>query len=319
MMKRLALIAALAAGAALPAAAFADSRPDACGVVTKAEYKAITGKTPTGYVTEVPDSLGTTCLVYAGRDLLNSTLVWATDRREAQSRAREDLLIATRAHRLTAEKLPGMGPRAYYTQVGTAKHAAFFARGIFFVRMQAPLPESGGPTKDQFIRMARLEYKRSVLNGVARIKHPRRWPTGGLRAGHLPAISSPSRAAPGNAPAGAPATTTPSSNQAPPPPACPPTSPEFVVGDFPGVADQNFLLVELRDQTTVQPCGRPIVAWTWDFGDPASGAANTSTLQNPQHQFSAYGVYHVTMTATDDHQVPYTFALDVNVPQPVIM
>jgi len=68
----------------------------------------------------------------------------------------------------------------------------------------------------------------------------------------------------------------------------------------------------------VQPCGRPIVAWRWDFGDPASGAANTSALQNPLHQFSVYGLYHVTMTVTDDHQVPYTFSLDVNVPQPVI-
>jgi PKD repeat protein len=29
----------------------------------------------------------------------------------------------------------------------------------------------------------------------------------------------------------------------------------------------------------------------WNFGDPSSGAANTSTLQNPTHQYSAQGSY----------------------------
>jgi gliding motility-associated-like protein len=33
---------------------------------------------------------------------------------------------------------------------------------------------------------------------------------------------------------------------------------------------------------------------TWNFGDPASGAANTSTLMSPQHVFSVPGIYSVT-------------------------
>jgi gliding motility-associated-like protein len=33
----------------------------------------------------------------------------------------------------------------------------------------------------------------------------------------------------------------------------------------------------------------------WDFGDPASGADNTSTLTNPVHRFSAPGVYNVQL------------------------
>lgn len=37
--------------------------------------------------------------------------------------------------------------------------------------------------------------------------------------------------------------------------------------------------------------------WVWDFGDPASGAANTSTLQNPSHTFSAPGNYTITLVA----------------------
>lgn len=39
---------------------------------------------------------------------------------------------------------------------------------------------------------------------------------------------------------------------------------------------------------------RPNYVWNWDFGDPASGANNTSGLQNPTHIFSAPGTYTVT-------------------------
>jgi len=35
---------------------------------------------------------------------------------------------------------------------------------------------------------------------------------------------------------------------------------------------------------------------SWNFGDPASGAANTSTLQNPTHTFASAGSYTVTLT-----------------------
>ena len=37
----------------------------------------------------------------------------------------------------------------------------------------------------------------------------------------------------------------------------------------------------------------------WDFGDPASGAANTSTQYQPSHTFSAPGQYTVTLTRQD--------------------
>ncbi len=40
--------------------------------------------------------------------------------------------------------------------------------------------------------------------------------------------------------------------------------------------------------------GTPITAWSWDFGDPASGAFNTSTLQNPVHAFSGSGSFTVS-------------------------
>ncbi len=43
------------------------------------------------------------------------------------------------------------------------------------------------------------------------------------------------------------------------------------------------------------PC---ITSWTWNFGDPASGANNTSTLQNPTHAFSAPGNFTVSHNAS---------------------
>jgi len=44
-----------------------------------------------------------------------------------------------------------------------------------------------------------------------------------------------------------------------------------------------------------------IAGYSWNFGDPGSGAANTSTLANPTHTFSgAPGNYTVTLTVTDN-------------------
>ena len=39
----------------------------------------------------------------------------------------------------------------------------------------------------------------------------------------------------------------------------------------------------------------PVTAWFWDFGD-----GSTSSLQNPDHQFSADGSYNVCLTASAD-------------------
>ncbi|MEP6711765.1 MAG: PKD domain-containing protein [Ferruginibacter sp.] len=39
---------------------------------------------------------------------------------------------------------------------------------------------------------------------------------------------------------------------------------------------------------------KPTYKWSWNFGDPASGASNTSSVKNPVHLFSAPGTYWVT-------------------------
>ena len=42
-----------------------------------------------------------------------------------------------------------------------------------------------------------------------------------------------------------------------------------------------------------------IIAWDWNFGDPASGTNNTSTLQNPTHLFTLSATYDVTLIVTN--------------------
>ena len=51
--------------------------------------------------------------------------------------------------------------------------------------------------------------------------------------------------------------------------------------------------VNFTDTTEPSP-----TSWTWDFGDPASGAANSSNVQNPTHIYSTSGQYTVTLTVT---------------------
>ncbi|HEX7251846.1 MAG TPA: PKD domain-containing protein, partial [Thermoanaerobaculia bacterium] len=51
--------------------------------------------------------------------------------------------------------------------------------------------------------------------------------------------------------------------------------------------------VQFTDTSTGNP-----TAWSWNFGDPGSGPANTSVLQNPTHSFSAAGTYNVSLKAT---------------------
>jgi PKD repeat protein len=59
-----------------------------------------------------------------------------------------------------------------------------------------------------------------------------------------------------------------------------------------------------------------ITAWAWDFGDPNSGASNTSNLENPVHIFSAANTapgYSVRLTVTDRSGTTNTITKSVTV------
>jgi PKD repeat protein len=43
-----------------------------------------------------------------------------------------------------------------------------------------------------------------------------------------------------------------------------------------------------------------VVTFSWNFGDPNSGASNTSSAENPDHTFSEASTYTVTLTVTDN-------------------
>ncbi len=42
-----------------------------------------------------------------------------------------------------------------------------------------------------------------------------------------------------------------------------------------------------------------ITGYEWNFGDPAGGVTNTSTLENPTHTYATAGIYTVVLTATN--------------------
>lgn len=52
--------------------------------------------------------------------------------------------------------------------------------------------------------------------------------------------------------------------------------------------------IAFNDSSTVN--AGDVVAWRWNFGDPASGAANASTIQNPVHTYPGAGNYTVCLT-----------------------
>lgn len=57
------------------------------------------------------------------------------------------------------------------------------------------------------------------------------------------------------------------------------------------------LPVQFSDLSTFLPIAN-ITDWAWDFGDPGSGADNTSADANPDHTYASEGSYVVTLTVT---------------------
>lgn len=74
----------------------------------------------------------------------------------------------------------------------------------------------------------------------------------------------------------------------------------------------EFGVVNFTDNTN--PSVGSLTTWLWNFGDPASGVANTSILQHPSHTFNAAGTYNVSLIATNDEGCS-----NVSFVQPVII
>jgi hypothetical protein len=67
---------------------------------------------------------------------------------------------------------------------------------------------------------------------------------------------------------------------------------DIVISD--GLAHAPNFSVNCNAFTAITPPCPTVASYTWNFGDPASGGANASSLANPTHVFSAPGTYSVT-------------------------
>ncbi len=89
------------------------------------------------------------------------------------------------------------------------------------------------------------------------------------------------------------------------------TDPPLVDFSFPGtVCDRSPMLF-----TDESSGSGNLYAWNWDFGDPASGSANTSTDQQPYHTFTGAGTYNVTLNVTMETDCQGSLTLPVTVIQ----
>ncbi|MFZ4521117.1 MAG: PKD domain-containing protein [Bacteroidales bacterium] len=76
---------------------------------------------------------------------------------------------------------------------------------------------------------------------------------------------------------------------------------------------------QFTDVSTIATPGQ-IIAWSWIFGDPASGPLNVSTLQNPTHNYNTQGVYNVYLQVTTATQCVHDTTIQITVnPKPTAM
>ncbi|MDT8392844.1 MAG: PKD domain-containing protein, partial [Bacteroidales bacterium] len=71
------------------------------------------------------------------------------------------------------------------------------------------------------------------------------------------------------------------------------------IANFLDSTAQSSLTVYFTDISI--PMADSIVSWNWDFGDPPSGANNTSTLQHPQHLYPIAGDYTICLTIVNSN------------------
>lgn len=92
---------------------------------------------------------------------------------------------------------------------------------------------------------------------------------------------------------------------------------DLVVGEpCESIANFNFSNACQGDPTEFTDLSIGAAAWEWDFDDLPSGTANTSTLQNPSHVFTAPGIYNVTLTISGCLGVDI-LSLQVEITEPV--
>ena len=92
-----------------------------------------------------------------------------------------------------------------------------------------------------------------------------------------------------------------------------PPTPSFSSGPDPVSLSVDGGVATFEDTSADDIDGGTIVSWEWDFGDPASGAANTASGREASHRYAAVGTFTVSLTVTDDDGLSATVRDVVNV------
>ncbi len=66
----------------------------------------------------------------------------------------------------------------------------------------------------------------------------------------------------------------------------------------------------IQFRSTSQLCPK---TFAWDFGDPLTGSENYSQEKEPTHQFSAPGIFNVTLTVSGEGNAPSTITREITV------
>ncbi len=79
---------------------------------------------------------------------------------------------------------------------------------------------------------------------------------------------------------------------------------DYMIDTIPVSADFEYEGACIGDQITFTDLStflptENITSWEWNFGDPASGTDNVSTLESPVHTFTSNGTYQVTLMVTN--------------------
>ena len=87
---------------------------------------------------------------------------------------------------------------------------------------------------------------------------------------------------------------------------------DVYIGEAPP-EEPSFQYQCFNDVISVNEIESCATSWLWDFGDPASGASNTSTLAELDHTYSAPGQYTLTLTLYYDCQAPQEVQSIINI------
>jgi gliding motility-associated-like protein len=69
--------------------------------------------------------------------------------------------------------------------------------------------------------------------------------------------------------------------------------------------------------STTAPTGS-VTSYAWNFGDPASGSNNTSSLQNPTHSYTSTNVYTISLNIVSNINCPSSYSTQITVfPNPL--